>query len=306
MVAAVAGSSGSIRSSILPPSKPIRAIAAASYPVNRSSISNTDPASPPRFIEPMTILPSSAPSSSRSSSTSAVPSTPPTPGRSRATQSRSSRSGPVGHGQPFPAGAQRPRGPGDRRPRSPAGRRGRPRTGRGGGPPPSSATWSGPVHPRLDDLWPGGQRTSLARASRASTSAAVGIASEQASLVATRAPAAFANRMTRGDLPSRPAGRGTAPRRTRPRRRSRSAPPPGSAAIPPGLPRSRPARRAVPASRWPGPRRGRGRACAARRGSAWPTATSTSSRLPTATVTWPSAGLTDRRAASRDGQNWGR
>ena len=92
MVSAVAGSSGSIRSSILPPSNPIRATAAASYPVNRSSTSKTVSARPPRFIEPMTIFPSSAPSSSRSSSTSAVPSTPPTPGRSSATQSRSSRS----------------------------------------------------------------------------------------------------------------------------------------------------------------------------------------------------------------------
>ena len=90
-VAAVARSSGSMRSSILPPSNPIRATAAASYPVNRSSISKTVSARPPRFIEPSTTLPSSAPSSSRSSSTSAEPSTPSTPGRASATQSRSSR-----------------------------------------------------------------------------------------------------------------------------------------------------------------------------------------------------------------------
>ena len=90
-VAGVAGSRGSMRTSILPPSKPIRAMAGASYPVNRSSISKTVSARPPRFIEPITILPSSAPRSSRSSSTSAVPSTPSTPGRPSATHSRSSR-----------------------------------------------------------------------------------------------------------------------------------------------------------------------------------------------------------------------
>ena len=92
MVTAVAGSSGSIRKSILPPSNPIRAIAAASYPVNRSSISKTVPARPPRFIEPMTTLSSSTPSSSRSSMMSAVPSTPLTPGRPSASDIRSSSS----------------------------------------------------------------------------------------------------------------------------------------------------------------------------------------------------------------------
>ncbi len=72
-MSAVAASSGSIRSSILPPWKPIRTIASASYPVKRSSISKTVPASPPRFIEPITTLPSRAPMSSRSSRMSAVP-----------------------------------------------------------------------------------------------------------------------------------------------------------------------------------------------------------------------------------------
>ena len=71
---------------------PSSAMAAASYPVNRSSISKTVPARPPRFIEPMTTLSSSAPSSSRSSMMSAVPSTPSTPGRDRASDIRSSRS----------------------------------------------------------------------------------------------------------------------------------------------------------------------------------------------------------------------
>src|SRR5690242_5339985 len=91
-VATVAGSSGSMRVSILPPSKPASAIDCASYPVNRSSISKTVPARPPRFIEPMTTLSSSAPSSSRSSTMSAVPSTPSTPGLDRASDIRSSRS----------------------------------------------------------------------------------------------------------------------------------------------------------------------------------------------------------------------
>ena len=92
MVTTVAGSSGSIRNSILPPSNPIRAVLSASYPVNRSSISKAVPASPPRFIEPMTTLSSSAPSSSRSSMMSAVPSTPSTPGLDSASDIRSSRS----------------------------------------------------------------------------------------------------------------------------------------------------------------------------------------------------------------------
>ena len=49
------------------PGGPSGAIASASYAVNRSSISKVVPARPPRFIEPMTTLPSSAPRSSRSS-----------------------------------------------------------------------------------------------------------------------------------------------------------------------------------------------------------------------------------------------
>src|SRR5690606_32546640 len=53
---------------------------------------NAAPASPPRFIEPTTTLPSKAPRSSKSSRMSAVASTPLTPGRSRATSRRSSSS----------------------------------------------------------------------------------------------------------------------------------------------------------------------------------------------------------------------
>ncbi len=91
-VLAVAGSAGSMRSSILPPSRPAVAIPGALYPVNRSSTSNAAPGSPPRFIEPSTTLSSSAPSSNRSSTMSADPSIPSTPGRPSATRMRSSRS----------------------------------------------------------------------------------------------------------------------------------------------------------------------------------------------------------------------
>ncbi|OLB73463.1 MAG: hypothetical protein AUI14_26175 [Actinobacteria bacterium 13_2_20CM_2_71_6] len=91
-VRAVAGSVGSMRSSILPASNRMAVIEAASYAVNRSSSSNAVPNRPPRFIEPTTTLSSSAPSSSRSSRTSGVPSTPSTPGRDSATRNRSSRS----------------------------------------------------------------------------------------------------------------------------------------------------------------------------------------------------------------------
>src|ERR1700757_2373471 len=49
IVTTVAGSSGSMRNSILPPSNPIRAMLAASYPVNRSSILNPGPGQPAAF-----------------------------------------------------------------------------------------------------------------------------------------------------------------------------------------------------------------------------------------------------------------
>jgi hypothetical protein len=88
----VAASCGSMRSSILPPCQPAASMPDGEQPVNRSSTSKTVPARPPRFMEPITTLPSSAPSSSRSSSTSAVPSTPSTPGLPSATTRRRSSS----------------------------------------------------------------------------------------------------------------------------------------------------------------------------------------------------------------------
>src|SRR3954471_22599286 len=48
-VGAVSGSSGSRRSSILPPSKPLAAMVAGSYAVKRSSSDQVAPSSPPRF-----------------------------------------------------------------------------------------------------------------------------------------------------------------------------------------------------------------------------------------------------------------
>ncbi len=82
----------SMRSNILPPSRPCSTIASGVCAVSWSSSSHAEPISPPRLIEPMATLPSSAPSSARSSRMSGVAITPSTPGSASAVMVRSSTS----------------------------------------------------------------------------------------------------------------------------------------------------------------------------------------------------------------------
>ncbi len=108
-VATVPGSPRQIRVSILPPSSPracdLRRAVAGEAVVELEG----GALRPPRFIEPMTTLPSSAPSSSRSSRMSGVPSTPSTPGRSSAVDEPVEQLGPAGHRHRVVADAERAR-----------------------------------------------------------------------------------------------------------------------------------------------------------------------------------------------------
>ncbi len=281
---AVAASSGSMRSSILPPWKPGPRDPSASYAVNRSSISKPVPARPPRFIEPITTLPSRAPSSSRSSRMSAVPSTPSTPGRASAIISRREQLAAVGHRQRVVAGSQRTAcrvvGGDQHQPAGLPHQRGR--AGR------AAAQLGDParrVDTRRDQVGHdvGAHETTVA--SSASSSAVVGMASAQASCPATYAPAALAKRRIRSSVPAR----------EQPVAERAAEGVPGAEAVDDVDGDGRHDDRLVAASAQHArralldDRQARRRRRAARRrprsGSRSPTATSHSSRLPTATST---------------------
>ena len=90
-VLATPASVSSIRSSVLPPSRPNSSMWSASYAVSRSSNSQRAPMMPPRFIVPMATTPSRAPSHASSSKMSALAMTPSTPGTRSALITRSSK-----------------------------------------------------------------------------------------------------------------------------------------------------------------------------------------------------------------------
>ena len=196
-----------------------RDLGGACRPVKRSSSSNAAPCNPPRFIEPMTTLSSSAPISRRSSRMSGVPSTPSTPGRATAVASRSSRSLRLAMAIPS---ARTPRAPRAgwsaatmrRRPSVPtSGRRWRAaqadamRPGSRARTSVRSATDSGVsvVSERRGHQQPPA-RDGPARRARSRTSASSGMAVEHSSREATMAPATLANSRIRrrSQPPSRP------------------------------------------------------------------------------------------------------